>query len=84
MKIDIEMLVRVLLYVAVFLVGAAPGDAQAYIDPGVGSMVLQLLLGGVAGLLVILKLYWSNFKALFQRRKGVTAEPSEPSEPRSE
>ena len=38
-----------------------PSHAQAYLDPGNGSMLLQLLLGGVAGLSVIVKLYWRRF-----------------------
>jgi len=33
----------------------------AYLDPGTGSLFLQLLLGGVAGLAVIAKLYWRQF-----------------------
>ncbi len=36
--------------------------AQAYIDAATGSMVLQLLLGGVAGFLVLMKLYWHRVK----------------------
>ncbi len=32
--------------------------AYAYLDPGTGSLFLQLLLGGIAGLAVIAKLYW--------------------------
>ena len=39
--------------------------AHAYLDPGTGSMILQLLLGGVAGLLVIGKLYWQRIKDFF-------------------
>lgn len=35
----------------------APNPAYAYLDPGTGSMILQLLLGGVAGVLIIGKLY---------------------------
>ena len=35
--------------------------AFAYLDPGTGSLLLQLLLGGVAGLAVIGKLYWRRF-----------------------
>jgi hypothetical protein len=31
---------------------------EAYLDPGSGSMMLQLLLGGVAGIAVVFKLYW--------------------------
>lgn len=38
---------------------------DAYLDPGSGSMVVQLLLGGVAGAAVILKLAWHRLQALF-------------------
>jgi hypothetical protein len=39
-----------------------PSPAQAYLDPGSGSMLLQLLLGGVAGLTVLLKLFWHRVR----------------------
>ena len=39
--------------------------AYAYLDPGTGSMILQLLLGGIAGFLVIGKLYWQRIKSFF-------------------
>ena len=32
--------------------------ASAYLDPGTGSMLLQALLGGVAAVGVIARLYW--------------------------
>jgi hypothetical protein len=35
-----------------------PNPCPAYLDPGAGSMMLQLLLGGSAALLVLLKLTW--------------------------
>ncbi len=38
--------------------------AEAYLDPGSGSMLLQLILGGFAGLVVLVKLYWRRLKAL--------------------
>ncbi len=41
--------------------------AHAYLDPGTGSMLLQLLLGGVAGALVVGKLYWHRIKVFFGR-----------------
>lgn len=34
----------------------------AYLDPGAGSMILQVLAGGVAGLVVFGKLYWGRIK----------------------
>ncbi len=44
-------------------------EAWAYLDPGTGSMVLQLLLGGVAGVVVVVKLYWEKIKYFFSREK---------------
>jgi len=41
--------------------------AFAYLDPGTGSIMLQLLLGGVAGGLVVAKLYWHKLKEFFVR-----------------
>jgi hypothetical protein len=34
----------------------------SYIDPGAGSMILQALAGGMAGAMVVGKLYWSRIK----------------------
>ena len=50
-----------LLVLAVMLVGASTSSAQAYLDPGTGSIILQVLLGGVAGLALACKLYWQKF-----------------------
>lgn len=44
------------------------GSAQAYLDPGSGSMLLQLILGGIAGLVVAIKLYWHKVLGLFGAR----------------
>jgi hypothetical protein len=48
-----------------------PATAQAYIDPGTGSYVVQLLLAGILGALFALKVFWrrvvSFFKGLFGR-----------------
>ena len=43
----------------------APPATFAYLDPGSGSMLLQLVLGGLAGLAVIAKLYWHRLLGLF-------------------
>lgn len=44
--------------------------ALAYLDPGTGAMVLQLLLGGVAGVIMVVKLYWAKIKGFFVRSPG--------------
>lgn len=43
--------------------------ALAYLDPGTGSMVLQLLLGGIGGIIVIVKMYWERILMFFHRTK---------------
>jgi hypothetical protein len=43
---------------------AAPKTAQAYLDPGTGSILLQVIIGGVAGLGVVGKLYWHRLRGL--------------------
>jgi hypothetical protein len=37
----------------------------AYIDPGTGSLILQAIIGAVAGLAIATKLYWSKVLKLF-------------------
>jgi hypothetical protein len=37
---------------------AFPGQAHAYLDPASGSILLQVVLGGVAGAGLLVKLYW--------------------------
>ena len=37
--------------------------AYAYLDPGTGSMILQLLFGGVAGALLVGKLYFQQIRS---------------------
>lgn len=51
--------------------------AYAYLDPGSGSMFLQLVLGGVAGVGLILKLYWRKLLSFL----GLRARDTQP-EPR--
>lgn len=41
----------------------------AYLDPGTGSMLVQLLVGGFAAAAVALKLYWYRILRLLRIRK---------------
>ena len=40
-------------------------DAYAYLDPGTGSVILQALIGVIAGVLITLKIYWYKLKEKF-------------------
>jgi hypothetical protein len=55
-------------FLFLFLI-AITKDAMAYLDPGTGGILLQLLLGGVAGILMVAKLYWKQLLRLFLRKK---------------
>lgn len=47
-----------LLGVGAFL--AFPSSAEAYIDPGTGSIVLQMLIAGALGAIFTVKRFWSK------------------------
>ena len=51
------------------VLGWAPG-AQAYFDPGTGSMVLQLLMASVLGFIFTLKTYWGKLKGFVKNLVG--------------
>jgi len=55
--------------------------AHAYLDPGSGSMVLQLLLGGVAAVGVVIKLFWHRILNIFGIRKEETSNSESPNGP---
>lgn len=44
-------------------------EAIAYLDPGTGSMLLQVILGGIAAVGVAIKLYWHKLRAAFGMAK---------------
>jgi hypothetical protein len=44
--------------------------AYAYLDAGTGSIFLQGLFAGVAGVLAVIKIYWGRFKDKFLKIKN--------------
>lgn len=75
---------RVLLSVFWFLL-VLTKPAYAYLDPGSGSLMLQILFGGAGAVLVILKLYWRRFLTLFGTGKEKkTNTETEDLQPKSE
>jgi hypothetical protein len=45
--------------------------AYAYVDPGTGSLLVQIVTGGVAGLFVLGRLWWSRIKDKFGKKPQV-------------
>jgi hypothetical protein len=58
----------------VVLSGVFTTEAHAYIDPGSGSVLLQLILGGIAGIGVVAKLYWDRVKTRYRSLFGKNEE----------
>jgi len=44
-------------------------DLLAYLDPGSGSMILQILAGGLAAVAVTARLYWDRILKFLKIRK---------------
>tara|TARA_Y100000590_G_scaffold290537_1_gene327045 strand:+ start:5005 stop:5169 length:165 start_codon:yes stop_codon:yes gene_type:complete len=44
-------------------------DAYAYIDPGSGSLILQMILGALVGVGIAIKIYWFKLKEKFSRKR---------------
>jgi len=71
--------IQKVLVVLFIILGMVPAsEAHAYLDPGSGSMLLQLLMGGIAGVAMVFKLYWQQLMGLFKSTKSEASEPSSP------
>jgi hypothetical protein len=71
--------VRKSIYATCLMAVALAGTtvpAYAYLDPGTGSMILQVLLGGVAGVALAGKLYWHRFLVTIGARSETTDDRS--------
>ena len=56
------------LVLGISVVSTTP--AQAYLDPGTGSMMLQAIIGAIAGGLVVLKIYWQKIRRFFMPKNS--------------
>jgi hypothetical protein len=72
------------LLISGLLLGASSRGAHAYLDAGTGSMILQVLLGGFAGLALVGKLYWHRLLVLLRLRDDAPALGRDADEPRPE
>jgi cytochrome b len=64
-----------------FWLVSAPA-ANAYVDPGTGSYVFQVLVGIFLGAAVAVKLWWRKLWSLFRRRSDRHSEPAAPGDGR--
>lgn len=58
------------IFILVFtLILILPTPSFAYLDPATGSMIIQGIIGAIAGLVVAVRLYWQKIKSFFSRTK---------------
>lgn len=48
-----------------------------YLDPGSGSLLIQLIIAGLIGIGVTVRLFWSRITGLFGGNKSGVAESSD-------
>ncbi|MBK5276444.1 MAG: hypothetical protein JJE30_15545 [Desulfuromonadales bacterium] len=57
------------IFSAVLLITiASAGNAMAYVDPGSGSLILQMLIAGVVGALFYFRKAFHSLCSLFRRK----------------
>lgn len=57
--------------VALLCLAFLPINAFAYLDPGTGSAMLQGILGALAAIAMVMKLYWHRLLRMLGLRKDV-------------
>ncbi len=50
------------------VIGSVAPSLLAYLDPGAGSYLLQLLMAGFLGLMFSVKVYWKSLTGMWSRR----------------
>lgn len=53
-------------------------EPAAYLDPGTGSMLIQIVLAVLLGAGVAVKIFWRNIKAFFTGKKASDASVEDP------
>jgi hypothetical protein len=72
------MLRFALSLVVLGLVRFSVRSVPAYLDPGSGAMILQILLGGVAGVAVLFRLFWHRITGVLRLgRRNTDEEPTD-------
>ena len=69
----------VLLLAAVIIIMSA-GPVYAYIDPGTGSMVLQIVIGGMLACMFGIKMFWRRIKTMISSRTKMPVDEDVPSD----
>ena len=58
------------LYVIAMITMVFPSEIYAYLDPGSGSYILQILMGTLLGASYLVKVYWDKIKSFFSGKRA--------------
>ncbi len=66
-----------LVFLAMLL--AASPEANAYLDPSTGSMIISAIVGLLASIALAVKTYWYRIRSFFRRGEGpADTKPEDP------
>ena len=63
-----NFLFYLVLFSLIFAFGSRP--AQAYLDPGSGSFLFQIIVGGILSAMFAIKLYFRKIKSFFSKKNS--------------
>ena len=61
-----------------FINATIVGKANLYLDPGSGSMLIQIIIAAALGAGVAIRLFWKNIKAFFTGKKARDVDTEDP------
>lgn len=70
---DLKRLMTVLVVVGLLSL-AFPQSAYAYLDPGTGSLIIQVIVAAFLGVAFAAKVYWRNIRTFVANRFSKEAE----------
>jgi len=79
MKQRLSLLEIWIIYILVYLI--FPRNAYAYLDPGTGSFVIQIIIAFALGAIFFIKIYFKKIKVffsnLFSKKKSKDEKPND-------
>ena len=48
-------------------------EAYAYLDPGTGGLILNLIIGAIAGILIFISVSWQRINNFFKKKLKKTS-----------
>jgi hypothetical protein len=61
---------KITIFFVVSVIFVFPETSHAYLDPGTGSFVFQMIIAGVVGGLFAIKTFWRKIVSFFKKDNG--------------